>query len=440
MVDENKNSGTDNPEQIEFTKEFLKGAISDVLAGRMDELLGEQKNIFKHEMEEQLETIKANQTEQTNKLNALALAEEKSEDAKEKGLVGIKANMPTPYGDLGSQLKDVWSAAQGSQVKNLQEIHKVAQGLGESIPSDGGFLVQTDQSDELLRNVTETGTLMARTRVIPISAGSDSIKINAIDETSRVDGSRWGGVRSFWADEGNSPTASKPKFRKIELGLKKLIAIAYATDELLQDTAALGSILNTGFAEEMGFKIDDAIINGDGAGKPLGILNAGATVSQAKESGQSANSVVAENVFNMWSRMWGRSRANSVWLINQDVEPQLFGLKIVVGTGGIPVYLPAGGLSSSPFGQLFGRPVIPQEQCPTLGTVGDIILADLSQYVMINKGGMNSASSLHVRFVNDEMAFRFTFRVDGQPAWNAPLTPAKGSNTLSPFITLATRA
>jgi hypothetical protein len=52
---------------------------------------------------------------------------------------------------------------------------------------------------------------------------------------------------------------------------------------------------------------------------------------------------------------------------------------------------------------------------------------------------MQAATSMHVRFVTDEMTFRFTYRVDGQPLWNVPLTPFQGSNTKSPFIVLAQR-
>jgi len=80
------------------------------------------------------------------------------------------------------------------------------------------------------------------------------------------------------------------------------------------------------------------------------------------------------------------------------------------------------------------------EQAETLGTVGDIILADLSEYMLIDKGGIKQAASIHVRFLYDEMTFRWTYRLDGQPIRNSALTPYKGSNTRSPFITLATRA
>ena len=137
----------------------------------------------------------------------------------------------------------------------------------------------------------------------------------------------------------------------------------------------------------------------------------------------------------MWNRVWSRSRNNAVWFINQEIEPYLYTLKI----GTTTVYVPAGGLSEKPYGTLFGRPVIPLEQCSALGEVGDIILADLNQYLLIDKGGINAQSSIHVRFLYDENVFRFIYRVDGQPIWNKPLTPYKGTATQSPFVALAKR-
>jgi HK97 family phage major capsid protein len=103
------------------------------------------------------------------------------------------------------------------------------------------------------------------------------------------------------------------------------------------------------------------------------------------------------------------------------------------------VFQPPNGLAGAPLGTLLGKPINIIEQCETVGTVGDIMLANLGEYVMIDKGGLKSDVSMHVRFLNDEQTFRWTYRVDGQPAWNSALTPYKGSNTLSPFVTLAAR-
>jgi HK97 family phage major capsid protein len=83
-----------------------------------------------------------------------------------------------------------------------------------------------------------------------------------------------------------------------------------------------------------------------------------------------------------------------------------------------------------------GMPVIPVEHCAALGTVGDAILADLSQYLLATKSGVQIASSMHVRFVQGEMAYRFTLRVGGQTIWKKPLTPKSGGPVLAPFVGL----
>jgi len=360
--------------------------------------------------------------------------------------VGDDANptygQPTRFRSFGEQMQAVMRAAiRPNDIDNRLLESRAVQGMSEGVPSDGGFLVQTDFSTELLKRAYETGQVASRCRRIGISGNANGIKINGIDETSRADGSRWGGVRAYWIAEAGDKSNATPSFRQIELNLKKLTGLAYATDELLGDAGALESVLMTAFSEEFGFKMDDAIINGDGSGKPLGILASPALVTVAKETGQPAATLQPENLVKMWSRCWSRSRLNAVWFINQDIEPQLFTLGIAVGTGGGTIYMPPGGLSSQPYGTLFGRPVIAIEQCQTLGTKGDIYLADMSQYILADKGGIQSASSIHVRFVNDESVFRFVYRVDGQPIWHSALTPFTGTaNTLSPFVTLASRA
>jgi len=234
-------------------------------------------------------------------------------------------------------------------------------------------------------------------------------------------------------------TPTKPKFRLIEFDLKKLMSLMYTTEEMVMDAEALGAIAAQAFSEEIMFMTEDAIFEGSGAGLPLGVLNSPATVAIAKQPGQAAGTIVKENIDNMWARMWARSRKNAVWYINQDCEPQLNQMGQVVGTAGVPVYLPPGGLSAKPYGTLYGRPVIPTEYNSALGAPGDILLADLSQYTLVDKGAVNTATSMHVAFLTDEWVFRITYRVDGKPMWTVPITPFKGNLTKSPFVTIAQR-
>lgn len=344
------------------------------------------------------------------------------------------------FATFGEQLQAIAHAAVSPQSIDPRLTFQAAvSGMSEGVPSDGGFLVQQDFSQELMRRVHTMGQIMSRVRNIPISASSNGLKINAVDETSRATGSRWGGVRAYWLAEADQITKSKPTFRQMELDLKKLGAFGYMTDELLQDAAALEAVMMTAFSEEIVFMTEDAIVNGTGAGQPLGFMNGGALITIAKESGQLANTLVVENIVKMWARCDARSRAIAVWLIDQSIEVQLLTMGITFGTGGQAVYMPAGNIAGSPFASLMGRPLVPTEYNAALGTKGDIILADLSQYLTIDKGAPQGASSIHIRFDFGETAFRVIWRVDGQPVVNNPLTPKSGGDTISPFVTLATR-
>ncbi len=338
------------------------------------------------------------------------------------------------FTSLGDQMLAIYRASAPGGKIDTRLSTRAASGLAESNPSDGGFLVQTDFVSTLLKKTYETGILASKVKKIPISTNANGLKINSVDDTSRANGSRWGGVQTYWQSEADEMAASKPKFRQMDLSLKKLTGLCYVTDELLSDTSALENVVKEAFAEEFAFKIDDAILAGTGAGQPLGILKSPALVTVAKEASQT-DKITVENLVKMWNRLWSRSRANAVWYINQELEPYLYTLTV----GDKPVYIPAGGLSEKPYGTLFGRPVVPIEQCEAAGELGDIILADVGQYLLIDKGGISQSSSIHVRFLYDENVFRFIYRVDGQPIWNKPLTPYKGSATVSPFVTLAKR-
>jgi HK97 family phage major capsid protein len=344
------------------------------------------------------------------------------------------------FASFGEQLAAVVNASRRGGSIDPRLFNAAADGLSSTVPIDGGFLVQQDFVDGLLQDMIKTGILAPKCRPQPISSSSNSIKINGVDETSRAS-TRYGGIKGYWVDEASEGTKSKPKFRKIELSLHKLMGICYATDELLADAAALEGFIRNAFPSEFAFLIDDAIIRGTGAGQPLGILNAGCLVTQGKENGQDADTIIAENVIKMSSRIFASSYLNANWYINQMCLPQLYTMSIAVGTGGQLVFTPPGGLNQSPYGMLLGRPVIPIEQASALGDVGDIILADLSGYILAQKGGVQADVSIHVEFLTDQQVFRFILRIDGQPVRATPLTPYKGGSTAtqSHFVTLQAR-
>lgn len=315
---------------------------------------------------------------------------------------------------------------------------RVITGMSELVPADGGYFVETDHAAELYKLMIEQSVYASKCRRIAVSENANGLTMNAVAETSRVTGHRWGGVNAFWLEEAGLKTAAAPKFRRIELKLKKLAALCYLTDELLQDASALQGIVTQAFQEEFSWLIDEAIATGAGGGEPLGIQGHPSLVTVNMEPGQAGtNTILYENIVNMYTRMLASSMPRAEWFINQDVLPQLYTMALAVGFGGVPVYLPAGMASVTPYGTLMGRPVNVTEHNATIGNVGDIGFMDLSQYLLIEKGGLQQASSIHVRFLNDETVLRFVIRIDGQPLPNSAITPASGSaNTLSPFIVL----
>lgn len=366
--------------------------------------------------------------------------------------VGSDRSIDKPWDSFGEFLNAVYNVQNpsGSVIDSrlMRGLPKNATGLQVAVGSDGGFMIGTQFVQGIMDSIVEESDVLPHITKIPISAGNNGIALPRLAESSRADGSRWGGIRSYWVNEGATATASKPEFGELSLKLSKLLAFVYATDELIGDSAALGAWINDKLPKELAFKADDAIINGSGNGIPLGILNGGGLIEVAKETSQVADTIVFENIVKMWARCPARSRKNAAWFINQEAEIQLalmsFKVKNVAGSenvGGVPVYLPAGGATNAPHSTLFGKPVVVVEQCPAVGDVGDIILADLSDYIGIDKDGITGDSSIHVQFLYDEQVFRFRYRFNGAPYTNSAVQSYSNSSfTLSPYVAVAARA
>lgn len=351
-----------------------------------------------------------------------------------------------PFKSFGEQLLAIAQVGMNKDHTGASDRRLVfgkAAGANETIASEGGFLVQEDFSTALLEAVRTSSDIIPRVTHIPLSGNSNAIKLPMLDEVSRQRGSRFGGIRAFWLAEGEQKIDSKPKFGEISLGLNKIAALGYATDELLQDASAIETIMKIGFENEIRFEVEDSFFNGNGVGKPLGFLNSGAVIVVPKDSGQANGTITFNNLVRMLDRLPVRSRRNAVWVVaDSQVETALYSLTLPGGAG-FPIYLPPGQNGATPgnstLGTLLGRPVIPVEYLPALGVSGDIALVDFSEYLMIDKGGIQSAESMHVRFIYDEMTFRMVYRVDGKPAWRQPVTTANGAITKSPFVVLAAR-
>ena len=342
----------------------------------------------------------------------------------------------SPWANLGDFAKSVVTGKADEKLMGYCN-HVKSTGMAEAINADGGFLIPPEFSTALLTAMADAGQLAPKCMNFPVN---NNLALPFVNLTTQA--TSWtGGVTIYKPAEGVAKTASLPQFGKCELNLHKMTGVVYATDELLSDSAiALQTFLTTMISTEFALTKDEDVVNGSGAGEALGIMNAPALVSVSKETDQPADTICTENVLKMWSRLYNPSRSKAVWLISQDAMSQIGALSLAVGTGGAPVFLAniASGLQPT----LLGRPIIWSPHNQTVGDKGDIILADFSQYVTITKAGqgMQTATSIHLKFLEDETIFRFVIRFDGQPWWASAITPKHGSSTVSPFVTLNERA
>lgn len=306
----------------------------------------------------------------------------------------------------------------------------------EGVGADGGFAVPQEFRTEIWKKVTGEDSLLSRCS--PFQTGTNNVTIPK-DETTPWQSS--GGVQAYWEGEAKQMTQSKPALENVSIRLNKLTALVPISEELLEDAPGIESYLNIKAPEKMQAKINTALVRGTGAGMPLGILRSPSLITVPKKGGQGAATILFENVSNMWSRMYAPCRRNSIWLINQDIEPQLDQMAFdPAASSKVPVYLPAGGLSASPYATLKGRPVVPVEACSTLGELGDITLVDFQQYMALTKvGGIKSDVSMHLFFDQDLIAFKFVFRLAGQPWWGSVIQPENGTMTRSWAVALEAR-
>jgi len=352
--------------------------------------------------------------------------------------VNLKLEVTKNEGDegfesLGEQLEAVMKAAEPGAVidKRLLAV-KAISGMNETVGSEGGFLVQSQFSNNLIKNAFGESVFAPDASSITIGANANSLHWNEREDYNQSDGNRQLSVH--WTQEGGSTTKSEGKFNKQSLGLEKMTGLYYATEESLQDAQSLEQLMDEWFQEEYSIKIDEAILNGDGVAKPLGFNNTNAAVTQAKVTSQTATTFNVTNAAEMYTRQSALEGAK--WYMNITLMPQLVNMTV----GDQPVYTPPNeGIKGAPGGYLLGKPIIWTDRCETLGTAGDVWLANLGHYRMISKGGLSKQSSIHVRFLYGEETFRTVLRINGQPM-NSKVITRNNSPTASPFVKLATRA
>jgi HK97 family phage major capsid protein len=340
--------------------------------------------------------------------------------------------------DFYTFLQDIWySKGNGSLSTEARDRLAVYNAYSEKVPSEGGFLVPEEFRSELLQLSLDGAVVRPRATIIPMA--NPRIHIPMLDETSRVS-SVFGGVVVYRTEEGAEFTESSASFASVKLDVTKQTALSHVPNELIRDWGAFGAFMDATLPNAMSFYEDLDYISGSGVGAPLGGLsvNNTALLVISKESGQTAATIVWQNVLKMYARMLPSSLGKAVWLASPDVFVELATMALSVGTGGSAVWLTDG--HGAPVLTLLGRPVIMTEKAPgALGAQGDLSLVDWSMYLIGDYQNMTVDSSPHVKFTSDKTTFRAIARNDGRPWIQSPITPRNNSATLSAFVTLEAR-
>ncbi len=364
--------------------------------------------------------------------------------AKRVGVVDVKERFEDDpkrgFKSHAEQLQAIMRAGQTNQVDNRLKSLRYADAAGGDeagghTDPHGGFLLAPAFQPDILSVQAEADPVGGLVRRVPMSASRVSFNARVDkNHTSSVSG----GLTVSRTPETQAAAASRMEFEQVELVAHDLCGVGYATNRILRESPmSFLALLQSGFRDEFSAKLLDERLNGTGVAEFAGVINDDATISVSKETGQANDTILFENINKMRARCWRYGRA--VWLANHDTLPQVTTLYMPIGTGGerVPIYAP--GDEAAPEGRLYGRPIYFTEFTRTLGDKGDIVLGVWSEYLEGDLGGLEEASSVHVRFLNREQTFLFVVANDAKPWWRSALTPKYSTQTLSPFVVLAAR-
>lgn len=372
--------------------------------------------------------------------------------ASRKEREAVKPVSPVPVSGMKDRAEDKpWSSNQefyravvraGKAPESADVRLMASRAQNTSVGSDGGWAVPESAASILMEASMSGGEILSRVTTRPITVGN-GYKESVLKEESRASGSRNGGVIGYWIGEDDTIPETQAKMRQIELGLKKVAAVVKLTEEQMEDGPAMESFINEQVPQELIFQKEAAIWAGQGSGTPLGFMNTAAVISVAIEGSQTianTNEYIWKNSAKMFARMPAKLLPGAGWFINQELWASILTSVTAAGAGAVPMFTMPGQLAAFPNGAIFGKPIVPVEYASAAGTPGDIAFVNFKDYLFIQKGGLRSESSMHVEFLRDRNVLKFVERVDGQPRTRVALTPFKGSATLSPYITLATRS
>ena len=301
---------------------------------------------------------------------------------------------------------------QGREVEERQQ----SQGIG----LEGGFLVPDVFSSELLTVSPDEAIIRPRARVFggATSTGFGELHIPALQYSGN---NMYAGAQVTWIDEGDVKPETDIEFKRITLHPFEVAAHTRVTDRILQNAPMIEQIVSTQLRGALLAAEENAFLN-SAVGGPTGIIGHASTITVGRTG---AGAVVYADLINMLESFNGRG---GVWIVGRDMLPQLM---VLADPNGNFVWQP-NARDGNP-GTIFGMPVLFSDHSPALGALGDVVLADLSNYLIADGVGVSIAVSPHMLFTSNMSIIKAWKTVDGSPWLTGPLPTAVPT---SPFVEL----
>jgi HK97 family phage major capsid protein len=297
-----------------------------------------------------------------------------------------------------------------------------------------GFLIPKQFSQNIYKVTEQDNIIRARATVIPAGSPPDAeFSMPALNQGSGSN--MFGGVSTTWIAEGATAPKTDIKTREIIFKPNEVLGIFKTTQKALRNLAAASTLIEKQFRQAVLGAEDQAFFRGNGVGKPLGIIASGATL---KVNRAVANVVSYADLRNMVGKGRVAKGYAYAWLINPALLPQLLDLKNTTANGGNgELIFKESGLSGMP-PMLMGYPVIWYERASQVGSLGDIVWVDLSEYYIKDGSGPFVGSDggfSGTNYDENKVSFKITWNVDGRPPLDGPYT-LENNQTVSPFVVL----
>ncbi|MEG1149094.1 MAG: phage major capsid protein, partial [Niameybacter sp.] len=265
---------------------------------------------------------------------------------------------------------------------NFRRVNNILQ---EGVDSDGGYLVPTEYDTRLIEGLTEENIM--RKLATTIKTGAER-KINIAASTPAA----------AWIDEGGALTFGDAKFEQINLDAHKLHVAVKVTEELLYDNVFnLESYILNRFAKALANAEEDAFLNGDGTGKPLGIF-AATGGGEVGVTANSATAITSDEIINLIYALKRPYRKNAAFIINDQTLAILRKLK---DTNGAYIWQPSYQVGEPD--SLLGYPVHTSAYVPTVAAGKPVIAFGDFSYYNIGDRGTRSFAELKELFAGNGM-------------------------------------